>query len=106
MDSLVGVGYRAIASGASEDMPPFPTSTALPSLSLPCYDRIWDFTGPKMVSLLKKYGGELFSKADPEWYKKVSDQSEAVVQFLKDKGIVVHRPREHTEDENKNQPKN
>ena len=66
---------------------------------LPEYDPIFDFTGPKTVSLLKKAGGKLFSEADPEWYKKAHDSIEGVVNFLKDRGIVVHRPREHTEDE-------
>ncbi len=66
---------------------------------LPEYDPIFDFTGPKTVSLLKKAGGKLFSEADPEWYSKAHDSIEGVVDFLKGRGIVVHRPRDHTKDE-------
>ena len=66
---------------------------------LPEYAPIFDFAGPKTVSLLKKAGGKLFSEADPEWYKKAHDSIEGVVDFLKGRGIVVHRPRDHTEDE-------
>jgi N-dimethylarginine dimethylaminohydrolase len=68
-------------------------------LRLPDYDPIYDFTGPKTVSMLKRAGGKLFSEADPEWYKTVHDSIEGVVDFLEDRGIVVHRPREHTADE-------
>ncbi len=66
---------------------------------LPEYAPIFDFTGPKTVSLLKNAGGKLFSEADPEWYKKAHDSVEGVVDFLKGRGIAVHRPREHTKDE-------
>ncbi len=66
---------------------------------LPGYDPIFDFTGPKTVGLLKKAGGKLFSEADPDWYKKAYDSIETVVDFLKGRGIVVHRPRKHTADE-------
>ena len=66
---------------------------------LPEYDPIFDFAGPKIVSMLKKSGGKLFSEADPEWNKRVHDSMETVVDFLKGRGIVVHRPREHTKDE-------
>ncbi len=66
---------------------------------LPAYAPIFDFTGPKTVGLLKKAGGKLFSEADPDWYKKVHESVERVVGFLKDRGIVVHRPREHTKNE-------
>ncbi len=69
---------------------------------LPEYAPIFDFTGPKTVGLLKKAGGKLFSEADPEWYKKVHDSVEGVVDFLKGRGIAVHRPREHTKDETAN----
>lgn len=71
-------------------------------LRLPEYDPIWDFAGPKTVGLMKKAGGKLLCEADPEWYKKASDSVSAVVDFIKDRGIVVHRPREHTKDENAN----
>ncbi|MDP6556098.1 MAG: twin-arginine translocation signal domain-containing protein [Pirellulaceae bacterium] len=71
-------------------------------LSLPEYAPIFDFAGPQTVSLLKKAGGKLFKEADPEWYKQVYDSIENVVDFLKGRGIVVHRPRDHTEDENAN----
>jgi len=59
---------------------------------LPEYDPIFDFTGPKTVSLLKNAGGKLFSEADPEWYSKAYNSIEGVVDFLKGRGIVVHRP--------------
>jgi hypothetical protein len=66
---------------------------------LPAYNPIFDFNGPKTVAMLKKSGGKLFSEAEPEWYKQVYDSIETVVEFLKGRGIVVHRPRKHTADE-------
>jgi len=69
---------------------------------LPEYNPIYDFGGPKVVSLMKKYGNKLFSEADPEWYKKAHDSVEAVVDFLKTRGVIVHSPKEHSEDELKN----
>ena len=60
------------------------------------YHPSYDFAGPKAISMMKKFGGKLFSEADPEWYKKVKDSSENAVDFLKSRGIVVHRPRENT----------
>lgn len=68
-------------------------------LRLPEYAPIWDFTGPKTVGLLKNSGGKLLSEADPEWYRKARDSVAGVVDFLKGRGIVVHRPRDHTKDE-------
>lgn len=66
---------------------------------LPAYEPAFDFAGPTMVNLLKDFPGTLFSEADPEWYGRVRDNVERVVGFLEDRGIVVHRPREHTETE-------
>jgi N-dimethylarginine dimethylaminohydrolase len=66
---------------------------------LPKYAPIWDFAGAKTVGLLKKAGGQLFSEADPEWYRKASDSVDAVVGFIKERGVVVHRPKDHTRDE-------
>jgi len=71
-------------------------------LRMPKYSPIWDFAGPKTVGLMKRAGGKLLSESDPEWYKKAHDSIEGVVDFLKGRGIVVHRPREHTKDENAN----
>ena len=65
-------------------------------LRIPDYDPSFDFAGPKAISMMKKFGGKLFSEADPEWYKKVKDSVENAVDFLKSRGIVVHRPRENT----------
>ena len=39
------------------------------------------------------------SVSDPEWYKQVHKSVERVVDFIKSTGTVVHRPREHTADE-------
>ena len=69
---------------------------------LPEYDPIFDFAGPKTVGLIKKAGGKLFKEADPEWYKKAADSIAGVVDFLKEKNVTVHRPRDHTSDENEN----
>ena len=66
---------------------------------LPKYHPIFDFTGPKLVGLMKKSPEAMFNDADPEWYKKAHDSIAGVVDFLKGRGIVVHRPREHTKDE-------
>jgi len=66
---------------------------------LPAYDPIFDFTGPRTVALLKRAGGQMFSEAEPEWNKQVTDSIERVVDFLEGRGIVVHRPRANTEDE-------
>lgn len=74
----------------------------LDDFRLPAYDPIWDFAGPKMTGLMKKFGNKLFSEADPEWYKKANDSLEGVVDFMKGRGITVHRPRHHTDDENAN----
>ena len=71
----------------------------LDDVRLPEYNPIFDFAGPKTVNLLKEAGGKLLSEADPEWYKKARDSMERVVDFLQGRGIVVHRPREHTADE-------
>ena len=71
----------------------------LDDFRLPEYAPIFDFAGPKTVSLLKKEGGKLFSEADPEWYKKAHDSIESVVDFLKGRGIVVHRPSRITSKE-------
>ena len=66
---------------------------------LPAYHPIYDFAGPKIVDVLKRGGGKMFSEAEPEWNKKATDSIERVVDFLKGRGIVVHRPRENTKDE-------
>ena len=58
---------------------------------LPGYDPIFDFSGERTVNLLKKAGGKLFSEGDPDWYKLANDQLETVVDFIKSRGIVVHR---------------
>lgn len=68
-------------------------------MRLPEYDPIFDFAGPDMINLLKQHGGKLFSEAEPELYEKIYTMSERMVDFLKGRGIVVHRPREHTKDE-------
>jgi len=64
---------------------------------LPNYDPIFDFAGPQLVGLIKKAPEALFSDADPEWFKKTHESVESVVDFLKQRGIVVHRPRENTD---------
>jgi N-dimethylarginine dimethylaminohydrolase len=74
----------------------------LDDFRIPKYDPIWGFAGPKTVGMMKKSGGKLFSEADSEWYKKAHGSVEHVVDFLKGRGITVHRPREHTKDENVN----
>lgn len=66
---------------------------------LPKYDPVFDFAGPQMVGLMKKAPEKLFSEAAPEWYKNVHNSIESVVEFLEERGIVVHRPRKHTKDE-------
>ena len=71
----------------------------LDDFRIPKYDPIWDFLGGRMLKLIKQSGGKLFSEADPEWAKKCKDQYDGVVDFLKGRGIVVHRPRPHTKDE-------
>ncbi|OAN17809.1 hypothetical protein A3K86_02500 [Photobacterium jeanii] len=68
------------------------------NLILPEYDPIWDFAGEATVNMLKKHGGKLFSEANPEWFAKAHSQIENVVSFLESKGIVVHRPADHTND--------
>ena len=74
----------------------------LDNMVIPKYDPMWDFAGPDLTSLMKKAGGKLFSEADPEWFKQANDSLEAGVQYLKDMGIVVHRPRDLTDDEKAN----
>jgi N-dimethylarginine dimethylaminohydrolase len=69
---------------------------------IPDYDPIFDFGGPTATQLMKEHGGKLFSDAKPELFKKVRDMAERMVDFLEGRGIVVHRPREHTKDENAN----
>ncbi|MFC9972003.1 hypothetical protein ACFVH6_14040 [Spirillospora sp. NPDC127200] len=44
-------------------------------------------------------GGRRWSEADPDGYARCRDQLDALAGFLADRGIVVHRPVELTEDE-------
>ena len=74
----------------------------LDNFVIPKYDPIWDFAGPDTVTMMKKAGGKLFKEADPEWFKKANDSLEAGVDYLENMGIVVHRPRDLTEDETAN----
>ena len=74
----------------------------LDNMVFPKYDPIWDFAGPDTTGLMKKAGGKLFKEADPEWFKKANDSLESGVEFLKDRGIIVHRPRDLTDDEKAN----
>ncbi|MHC4179490.1 MAG: twin-arginine translocation signal domain-containing protein, partial [Planctomycetota bacterium] len=69
---------------------------------IPDYNPIFDFGGPAATTLMKEHGGELFSEAKPELSKKVQGMAERMVDFLEGRGIIVHRPREHTKDENAN----
>ena len=63
---------------------------------LPAYDPMLDFGGARILELLKRAGGQLFREADPEWYEIVHEEMEAVVEFLRDRDVVVHRPCDHT----------
>ncbi|MCZ6855914.1 MAG: hypothetical protein O7G86_18520 [Gammaproteobacteria bacterium] len=69
---------------------------------LPAYDPIYDFVGERAVNLMKKVPNELMSVSDPAWYKQAHESVEWVVDFIKSTGSVVHRPREHTADEDAN----
>ena len=69
---------------------------------IPEYDPILDYAGPNAVQLMKEHGGKLFSEAQPELYSRIDDMVGTMVDFLEGRGIVVHRPREHTPDENAN----
>ena len=60
---------------------------------------IFDFGGPVLDRLMKEHGGKLFSEAKPDLLKRICEMAETMVDFLEGRGIVVHRPRQHTEDE-------
>lgn len=67
---------------------------------LPDYDPVaFQFLDKGMLNLVKEHGGKLFSEATPDWYGMVHDQVEAVVDFIRSRGVIVHRPAENTETE-------
>jgi len=69
---------------------------------MPEYDSIFDCAGPDTTNLMKKFGGKPFSEGDPDWFKRANDSVESGVAYLKNMGILVHRPRDLTDDEEVN----
>ena len=115
--SLAGMGSRAVANEKEKQtLPEFKPLTKVncfsedgelkeviygryDDLRIPEYDPIFDFGGPTAIQLLKEHGGKLLSEAKPDLFHKVQDMVARMVDFLEGRGIVVHRPRLHTENE-------
>lgn len=51
------------------------------------------------IELIKKYGGKRFSEVDPEAAKKIIEQMNGLVKLLEEYGVVVHRNRLYTPEE-------
>ena len=69
-------------------------------LRLPAWDPVaFRWIDKKMADVVKEHGGKMFSEAAPEWFASVKEKVERVVSFIESKGIIVHRPKEHTETE-------
>lgn len=69
------------------------------SLRVPNWSDEYEFVTPKIQKFIKKNQGKLLKNADPILYQKSVSQINNLAKLLRSKGVIVHRAKKLTSDE-------